>query len=57
MTEIFVGFIDEKTRQEYQKAEKEDAKLFKLLERATDDLKINPEIGIKIPKHLRPRRS
>lgn len=50
MTGIFVGFIDEKTRKEYEKARQEDPKLFKFLERATDDLKKNPTSGIKIPR-------
>jgi len=48
MTDIFVGFIDEKTKEEYDKAKLEDPQLYKFLERATDDLKKNPNCGIKI---------
>ena len=45
MTDVFVGFIDEKTRKEYEKAKKEDPKLFNFLERATDDLKKTRRAG------------
>ncbi len=55
MTDIFVGFIDEKTKKEYESAKKESPNLFKFLERATDDLKKNPESGIKIPKKFWPK--
>ena len=56
MTDIFVGFIDEKTKEEYDKAKLEDPQLFKFLERATDDLKKNPFSGIKIPQDLWPKK-
>ena len=49
-----VGFIDEATKIEYEKAKQEDPKLFKFLERATDDLKKNPASGIKIPRKFWP---
>ena len=55
MTDIFVGFIDEKTKEEYDKAKLEDPQLYKFLERATDDLKKNPNCGIKIPQDLWPK--
>jgi len=55
MTEIYVGFIDNKTKKEYENTKNKDPELFKLLERATDDLKKNPGIGIKIPRHLWPK--
>ena len=55
MTDMFVGFIDEKTGEEYDKAKLEDPQLFKFLERATDDLKKNPFSGIKIPQDLWPK--
>jgi len=55
MTEVSVGFIDEKARKEYEKARDENPQLFKFLERATDDLKENPFCGIKIPKNLWPK--
>lgn len=54
MTDIFVGFIDEKTKKEYEKTENENPQLFKFLHRATDDLKENPFCGIKVPKDLWP---
>ena len=54
MTGVFVGFIDEKARKEYEKARDENSQLFKFLERATDDLKKNPFCGIKIPKDYWP---
>ncbi|MCD6495685.1 MAG: hypothetical protein J7K54_00255 [Candidatus Aenigmarchaeota archaeon] len=54
MTEVFVGFIDRKAREEYEKAQTENPQLFKFLERATNDLKENPFCGIKIPKKLWP---
>ena len=53
--ETFVGFIDEKTKEEYVKAKFEDPQLYKFLERATDDLKKNPNCGIKIPQNLWPK--
>ncbi len=56
MTNIFVGFIDEKAKKEYEKARLENPKLFKSLEMATDDLKSNPENGIKIPKKFWPKK-
>lgn len=55
MSKKYVGFIDKKTEKEYYKAKEEDPQLFKFLERATNDLKINPECGIKIPKGLWPK--
>lgn len=54
MTDIFVGFIDEKAREEYEKSRNENPRLFKFLERATNDLKENPFCGMKIPKKLWP---
>ena len=50
-----VGFIDEKTREEYHKAKQEDPALYAVLERATADLKANPLCGIKIPRNLWPK--
>lgn len=55
MTDVSVGFIDEKTMEEYYKARDEDPQLYKFLERATDDLKKDPTCGIKIPKNLWPK--
>ena len=55
MTEMLVGFIDEKAEKEYHRAKEENPILFKFLERATDDLKVNPRVGTKIPSKLWPR--
>jgi Txe/YoeB family toxin of Txe-Axe toxin-antitoxin module len=55
MTENYVGFIDSKVKEEYEKAKVEDPQLFKFLERATNDLKENPFCGIKIPQNLWPK--
>ncbi len=55
MTEIFVGFINEKVRKEYQDSKNENPELYRFLERATDDLKKNPFCGIKIPKDIWPK--
>ncbi len=54
MTEIYVGFINEKAKHEYEKARNENPTMFKFLERATDDLKENPFCGLKIPRSLWP---
>jgi Txe/YoeB family toxin of Txe-Axe toxin-antitoxin module len=54
MKDSIVGFIDQKAREEYEKAREENPQLFKFLERATDDLKENPFCGIKIPRKLWP---
>jgi hypothetical protein len=54
MKKNFVSFIDKKTKKEYFRAKEENPTLFKFLERATDDLKKDPEIGTKIPKKYWP---
>jgi hypothetical protein len=54
MTGTFVGFIDQKVKDEYEKARSGDPQLFRFLERATDDLKGDPFCGTKIPKTLWP---
>jgi len=54
MTRVLVGFIDEKTKKEYQKA-KHDPEIYKFLKRATDDLKKDPFCGVKIPGNLWPK--
>lgn len=55
MTDVFVGFIDQKVREEYDKVRSKDPQLFRFLKRATDDLKKDPLCGIKIPKNLWPK--
>jgi len=54
MKDTFVGFINQKVKEEYNKAKDENPQLFKFLERATNDLKENSFCGIKIPKKLWP---
>jgi hypothetical protein len=55
MTDVFVGFIDQKVREEYDKVRSKDPQLFRFLKRATNDLKKDPLCGIKIPKNLWPK--
>lgn len=57
MKPIFVAFISQKIKEEFEELEKgkfEDKKLFDFISRAIDDLKTNPSCGIKIPKKLWP---
>jgi len=54
--EIYVGFADEKVKKAYLKLKSsKENELLKLIDRAIDDLKINPTVGIKIPKYLWPK--
>ena len=39
--QIFVSFADEKIRKAYEHLKKENPKLYKFIDRATDDLKID----------------
>ncbi len=55
MTENLIGFIDQKVKEEYDKAKIDNPKLYKFLERATNDLKEDPFCGIKIPKNFWPK--
>jgi len=47
--EVTVGFIDNKIRNSFEKLKKMDKKLYKLLDRAFDDIKKDYTIGEKRP--------
>ena len=53
----YVVFADEKLKEAFDKLNKgrhEERELYELIDRALDDLKENPFVGIKIPKALWP---
>ncbi len=57
MREIYVAFISEKLKKEFEELEKgefPDKQLYKYICRAVDDLKLSFSCGIKIPKKLWP---
>ena len=57
MKSIFVAFISEKIKKEFEELEKgkfEDKKLYEFILRAIDDLKKNAMCGKKIPRNLWP---
>lgn len=57
-TEISVAFITIKIKQEWEALKEgkfEDKQLYNFIDRAIDDLKINPTCGIKIPKQIWPK--
>jgi len=57
MKSIFVAFISEKTKKEFEELEKgkfEDKKLYEFILRAIDDLKKDSMCGKKIPRNLWP---
>lgn len=56
--EIYVAFISKKLKEEFETLREgkfEDKELYKFINRAIDDLKINPTCGIKIPTKLWPK--
>jgi Txe/YoeB family toxin of Txe-Axe toxin-antitoxin module len=57
LKKILVAFADKKIKKAYEKLNKnnEEGSLLKLINRAIDDLKKQPDIGIKIPKYLWPK--
>jgi Txe/YoeB family toxin of Txe-Axe toxin-antitoxin module len=58
MKTVFVAFISQKTKKEFEGLEKgkfEDKKLYEFILRAIDDLKQNPMCGTKIHKTLWPK--
>jgi len=58
MKDIFVGFADESVKKAFEKLKKgkgAEPHLYELLNRAFDDLKKDPSIGIKIPQKLWPK--
>lgn len=52
---ITVSFAEAKLLKEFNRLKSEDLQLFKFLDRALDDIKINPECGITIQKRLIPK--
>ena len=52
---VSVVFPDEKLKKAYYKVKTENPVLYKFLDRATDDLKMDPQCGIEIPKRLIPK--
>ena len=58
MKEIFVAFISEKIKKEFESLKEgkfEDKKLYELICKVIGDLKKNPSYGVKIPKKLWPK--
>ena len=56
--QINVAFISQKLKQEFEALKSgkfEDQRLYQFIDRALDDIKINPTCGIKIPKKLWPK--
>ncbi len=56
--DIQVAFINHKIKDEFQSLNEgkfEDKELYKFINRAINDLKVNPFCGIKIPKKLWPK--
>ncbi len=54
----YVSFIEETTRKSFDKLKSgkfEDKTLYEFIDRAIDDLKENPFVGIKLPKKLWPK--
>ena len=52
---VSVAFVDKSIQEAYFETREENPKLYKFLERATDDIKKDPFYGIQIPKKLIPR--
>lgn len=50
-----IGFIDERTKQEYDNLKESDPKFYRILTRAFDDILKDVECGIKIKKSAIPR--
>jgi Txe/YoeB family toxin of Txe-Axe toxin-antitoxin module len=56
--ELLVAFISSKLKKEFELLKEgkfEDKKLYKFIDKAMDNLKKNPTIGIKIPKNFWPK--
>lgn len=56
--EIYVAFISKKLKEEFENLKSGkfgDKQLYNFINRALDDLKVNPACGIKIPKKLWPK--
>ena len=57
--EVQVGFAEEKTKDAFfalKEGKGEGRKLYDSLDRAIDDLKGDPECGVRIPKKLWPKK-
>lgn len=52
---VTVSFAEQKLLDEFNRLKKEDPKLYKFLDRALEDIKIDPECGIPIAKRLIPK--
>ena len=56
--EIFVAFINQNLKEDFNALKDgkfEDKRLYEFIQRAIDDLKKNPNSGLKIPKDLWPK--
>ena len=56
--QVQIAFITQKLKEQFgylQKGRFEDQQLYKFINRALDDLKLNPTCGVKIPKKLWPK--
>ena len=56
--EIFVAFVSEKLKTEFQSLESgkfEDQQLYSSINQAIEDIKANPQCGIRVPKKLWPK--
>lgn len=54
----YVTFADDSTKESFGKLKEgkfEDRELFRFINRALDDLKENPFVGVKVPKRLWPK--
>lgn len=56
--QVNVAFISQKLKEQFEHLKQgkfEDKRLYTFIDRAIDDLKVNPTCGIKIAKHLWPK--
>jgi Txe/YoeB family toxin of Txe-Axe toxin-antitoxin module len=50
-----IQFANEKIKKAFEKLEKEDSQMYKLISRAFEDIENDAFCGIQIPKHLIPK--
>lgn len=50
-----IQFVNEKVKKAFEKLEKEDNKMYKLIIRAFEDIENNAFCGVQIPKRLIPK--
>lgn len=58
MKQIKVAFISRETEEAFEKLKQgkyEEKQLYEYIERARDDLRKNPQAGIRVPNHLVPK--